>query len=328
MADDLLVWVREQLNPLYFGYIGYIGLAIASTTLIFGYLSWYFDSLRHIPGPFIARYTPVWLWSLIWRGTECRTIAALHKKYGPVVRLAPNVVDILDGSAIYPIYIKNGGFMKSPIYRNFDLHGFSTIFSCLDPGHRAVRAKAVAPIFAQQAITKGRQPVQDVIDAMITELKRRKKAADGGPVDVLNLLRAVSFDMVCVYLCGESFNGIGTERLKATAFIDNFVAGGRFFSLPGWLCGHVENWASKIDKNKLTIAESTASVEEFAARMVDKSIVEEKNEAQTYQGRLLEAGISREEAIAQTVDVMFAGTDAAGMTLSLFCWYLGRSPEK
>ncbi|RBA20209.1 hypothetical protein FPRO05_08654 [Fusarium proliferatum] len=70
-------------------------------------------------------------------------------------------------------------------------------------------------------------------------------------------------------------------------------------------------------------------IQEYATRVVDRSVVEEKDiEPETFQGRLLAAGILREEAIAQVVDVMFAGTDAAGTTMAILCWNLAQHPEK
>ncbi|KAL7764213.1 hypothetical protein ACKLNR_005358 [Fusarium oxysporum f. sp. zingiberi] len=66
----------------------------------------YNDPLDHIPGPLIAQFTPTWLWWLTWTGVECRVVDGLHKKYGPVVRIAPNEVDMSDGAALNLIYIK------------------------------------------------------------------------------------------------------------------------------------------------------------------------------------------------------------------------------
>ncbi|OAX78227.1 hypothetical protein ACJ72_07469 [Emergomyces africanus] len=330
------------------------------------------DPLHHVPGPLIARLTPLWLWNLTWRGIECRTITALHKRYGRVVRIAPNEVDISDGAALQPIYVKNGGFVKSPVYAHYDIDGFQTIFSGMDPVHRAVRAKAVAPVFAQQAVIRGREVVLRVVDAAVTELERWKEAAaaasaasDPTPpavVDILNLFRSLAIDAVSVYLFGESFNSLNNSnnhnnnnndtdnnntnnnnnnnntrsRLTATPFVDNFAAGGRFFYLPGWIFNHVDHWAAKFDKNKERIATSTAIVKEFATRVVDRSIAEEKEKgkndpqtyAYTYQSRLLHAGISRDETIAQVLDVMFAGTDGVAMTISVLCWHLSQHPDK
>ncbi|EHK17892.1 uncharacterized protein TRIVIDRAFT_44583 [Trichoderma virens Gv29-8] len=284
------------------------------------------DRLGHIPGPLIARLTPIWYWYLCWKGIECTVIAALHKKYGPVVRIAPNEIDISDGAAVNPIYVDNGGFRKTAGYRNFDINGFPTIFSVVDHAHRAVRAKAVSPLFAQQAITNSKPAMQKIIDATLDELQHRRSLAAGRPVDLLNLFRCMSIDAMTEHLIGECFNSVGSERLSAAAFVDNFVAGGRFFYLPSWIFSLADSWAAKLDENKASITTSTDIVQKFAAKVVDDSIAQ--GEKDTYQGRLLSANISREETIAQIMDIMFAGTDGVARVLAVFCWHLIQAPDK
>ncbi|KAI1371314.1 cytochrome P450 [Hypoxylon crocopeplum] len=322
MASTFVQLVTHLLNPQY------VGVGIVSALLLASVVRFYNDPLRHIPGPLIARLTPCWLWYISWRGTESRAISALHKRYGPVVRIAPNEVDINDGAAIHQIYVKNGGLAKSPTYQNVNVDGFSTIFSAVDPAQRAMRVKAVAPMFAQQAVVKGKPTAMKIVNAMLEELSRRKAAANGGPVDVLNLFRALALDTASTYLFGESFNGLGQGRLEATAYVDDFTANFRFFHLPGWIYGQVSYWAAIYNDARVQVAASYNIVEEFAARVVDKSIAEEKGEPKTYQGRLLKAGTSREETIAQVKDVMYAGTDATGMVISVLCFYLGRCYDK
>ncbi|ROV98408.1 hypothetical protein VMCG_07149 [Cytospora schulzeri] len=322
MAAGLIAFLGDNLRTLP---IGWITLSAFLLAVIIRLST---DPLRHVPGPLIARLTPLWLWYISYSGIECRTIAALHEKYGPVVRIAPSEVDISDGAVINPVYIKNGGFLKVDIYQHYDFDGFPTIFSGRNPALRASRAKAVAPMFATREIVKGRPIVQEVIDEMVVELRRRIAEASGSPLDVLNLFRALSIDITTAYLFGESFNGLGREKLSATAFVDNLFAGARFFYLPPWLYRHVDRLASVFDKERMNIAKSSAIVDEYVARAVTKSVAEKDTEAQTYQGRLLEAGISQEEIKSQLLDVVFAGTDPPAMALAKMCWYLTKLPAK
>ncbi|KAJ8132545.1 hypothetical protein O1611_g1078 [Lasiodiplodia mahajangana] len=307
---------------------------IVAVALVIGFVAvlvnrvYYSDPLKHIPGPAIGRFTPLWLWYISWRGVECTEIAAMHEKYGFIIRVAPNEVDISDGRAGPPIYIKNGGYRKSPVYRNIDVNGFITLFSAVDPAHRAPRAKAVAPLFAQQQVIQNRAHAQQVIARMLAELERRKAGACGRPVDVLNLFRAMFIDTVSLCLLGESLNSIGENRFTATDFVDRFASSGRFFLLPRWLFHKLEHWAHIIHKDRLTIDASIQHIQDFATRVVDRSIAEEKPQAQTYQDRLLSAGISREETIAQVIDILFAGTDGVGTTLSQLARFLADHPQK
>lgn len=86
--------------------------------------------LRHVPGPFLARFTRLWLLNEVYRGTYPRTSVQLHKKYGelvclaasllqqsddvagPVVRIAPNEYSIDDPAAAKLIYGSGRGFVK------------------------------------------------------------------------------------------------------------------------------------------------------------------------------------------------------------------------
>ncbi|KAM5523682.1 cytochrome P450 [Fusarium oxysporum f. sp. phaseoli] len=159
---------------------------------------------------------------------------------------------------------------------------------------------------AHQRIAKGKPDVDKVLNSFVAEMKRRKAEANGPPVDVLNLSRALALDTVTAYLFREYFNGIDKGRLCVTEFI-NFVAGGRIFYLPGWLYDFVDEWAAKLDKKKIVVAQSIDMMQEYATRVADRSIVEEKDhESDTFQGRLLAAGISRDEAIAHVVGAIFA----------------------
>jgi hypothetical protein len=49
---------------------------------------------------------------------KSRWLFAQHAKFGPIVRIAPNVVSIADPEALTPIYGGKTGFPKGPIYED------------------------------------------------------------------------------------------------------------------------------------------------------------------------------------------------------------------
>jgi cytochrome P450 len=287
----------------------------------------YLHPLAHIPGPLIARLTPLYLYRLSYRGVEASTIDALHAEYGPVVRIAPNEADIADGSALHAVYVKNGGLLKNPCYTNFDIDGFPTIFSGLDPAHRSLRSKAVIGMFAPQAIREGRDVIYGCVDRMIHRLQKEKEEAKGAPINVLNVFRSLALDAVTAYLFSQTYNGINEASLSAGAFVDSFVAVGRFFYLPNWLFKWFDLYSSRMEESKLEVWKSFSTVDRFAMTLVDEARLLGEKAPDTYQGRLLKAGIVREEAIAQCKDLMFAGTDSTGMNLATLCVKLVQSPE-
>lgn len=72
----------------------------------------YQKTLWKIPGPAIASFTDLWRLYHIGTGRIHLTHADLHRKYGPLVRIGPNVVSVGDPKAIPIIYGSTAGFQK------------------------------------------------------------------------------------------------------------------------------------------------------------------------------------------------------------------------
>ena len=130
------------------------------------------------------------------------------------------------------------------------------------------------------------------------------------------------------YLFHKPYNGISEPKLSASHFVDSFVAVGRFFHLPNWIFKFAELCAERLQEGKPEVWKSLATVDRFVSQLVDEAKKEDNAAGETYQARLMKAGISREETIAQCKDLIFAGTDSTGMNLSMICWYLVQQPEK
>ena len=54
--------------------------------------------LDSLPGPRLARLTPLWIFVRALRGTRCYATDAAFARHGPVVRVGPNLVAINDPS--------------------------------------------------------------------------------------------------------------------------------------------------------------------------------------------------------------------------------------
>jgi hypothetical protein len=66
-----------------------------------------------VPGPFWASFTDLWRFLVVWsRRPELEHIQ-LHEKYGPLVRLGPNVVSVSDPEAIKIIYSHTSVYQKA-----------------------------------------------------------------------------------------------------------------------------------------------------------------------------------------------------------------------
>jgi hypothetical protein len=89
---------------------------LLSLSVVFGYFFYlrYLSPYRDIPGPFLATISPLWRLQGALNGTLHHDITAAHRKYGTIVRIAPDEVSIADPEAIKTIYGHNAGFVKVP----------------------------------------------------------------------------------------------------------------------------------------------------------------------------------------------------------------------
>lgn len=197
--------------------------------------------------------------------------------------------------------------------------------------HRAIRAKAVLPMFSTGAIRKdGWEAMKDVASKWVDVVEAAKKGP--GKINILSSSRALALDSVCSYLFGRSYGGLDEilddpeGHFSADAFVNTFVAFGRFFYFPGWVFRIVEKIAEKFSMGP-EVLHSIEKIEEYATSIVADA-QENVKEEDTYQARLLRAGITPHETAAQCKDLIFAGTDSTGMNLATICFQLVKHPEK
>jgi benzoate 4-monooxygenase len=90
-------------------------LAVLLCVLLF-YILPYFYTYRHlrgIPGPLLARFSDLWLLYICRQSKRSYTVYDLHERLGPVVRIQPNHVSIVDERAINLVYGHGNGLEKS-----------------------------------------------------------------------------------------------------------------------------------------------------------------------------------------------------------------------
>lgn len=301
-----------------------IALLIFSTSILFSRCIYNLalHPLSHIPGPFLARATSLWLYYHAYVGDEATVIHKAHAQYGPYVRVAPNEICISDADAIAPIYVSRGGFLKAPYYANFDIDGHKTIFSATNVEDRALRAKAVVPMFSTKSIRENESALYGCADRMVDRME--EEARTGLPVNILNIARSLAVDAVSTHLFQENYNGTSEKgpRLSVSAFVDAFVAVGRFFYLPTnvfiWL-----EWAIEKCMPDPHTATSMEVVDKFVDNLVDHTPPGSLN----YPGRLMPL-IERSEVKAQCKDLLFAGTDSTGMNFATLCRQMALNPDK
>ena len=121
-------------------------------------------------------------------GYRARTVDALHKKYGPVVRLAPNELSFSCREAIQPIYGTKSTCIKGPIYDYFGKRG---MFQMKDAAEHRERQRRMAHIFSAGSLQQMEPLVQSVIDRTVSAIEK----TSGQVCDALHFCRMMALDV-------------------------------------------------------------------------------------------------------------------------------------
>ncbi len=74
--------------------------------------------LRRFPGTLLAKITPLQLVYQCRRVRRSEWVLQQHRKYGDVIRIAPNYVSIATPDAVGQLYGHKTGFTKGPFYED------------------------------------------------------------------------------------------------------------------------------------------------------------------------------------------------------------------
>ena len=150
-------------------------LLIASTIIFLFYLTMSYvltrlrPGLRSLPGPFLASISNIPRVYTCYAGKQMLNHIALHRKYGPLVRIGPNHVSFSDSLLIPLIYNINSEFYKSDFYTMSDVKTpggtIPSIFSVRDEGVHRVFKRKVAGAYAMSALRE-LEPMNDECSAI------------------------------------------------------------------------------------------------------------------------------------------------------------------
>lgn len=279
--------------------------------------------LRQIPGPLRTKVSSLWLLYHQYIGDQSTAVHRLHNIYGPVVRVAPNEIDIAKSDALGPIYADQGGFDKAEHYKKFDVIGHATIFSTLSAATRSSRLKAVGPIFSAQSIKEATVTISGYANNMACRMGVEAKT--GRRVDILKLLRAFGFDAVSAYVFQRPYGGLeeSSALLSAYPFIDFITVRGSHFWVSHSLFVGVQ-WLLHFVPLDNKTKSSFKSIELYLESLMNQA----KAGGSSFQNRLLAKGIPTDEVAKECVDILYAGTDSTGHVLATICWNLVANPEQ
>ncbi|KAI0521298.1 putative cytochrome P450 [Xylaria bambusicola] len=166
----------------------------------------FFHPVSHVPGPFLAKFSPLWIMRALYRMKFNSELQALHQRYGPAVRISLNEVSFASLEAETTIYAKqeDGRFSKNGTFLTLfsDLVlNTPTLITIPDPGLHKKLHKVIEQAFTPRALAK-QEPIQKLhID--MAKLNIDKVAENGSTMDLADTLETIFWEIISDLAFGE-----------------------------------------------------------------------------------------------------------------------------
>ncbi|KAJ6020049.1 hypothetical protein N7499_003344 [Penicillium canescens] len=164
--------------------------------------------LARIPGPVLAKFSPLWIMGSLYRGSYNSDLQKLHARYGTVVRIAPNELSFSTLEAQNEIYSKQeeGGFSKKATFIDF-LTGLlfadpsPTLLTVSDLDMHKKLRRTVEQAFTPSSLAEQEQIQKSHVDKAIHQLEEH--ADHGDEVDLRAQLETILWGILADVTFGE-----------------------------------------------------------------------------------------------------------------------------
>lgn len=276
--------------------------------------------LSRLPGPWFSRFTSLTLKWAEFHAQRTNYIHALHLRYGPIVRIAPNEVSFTSTAAVKDIYCSGGsGYDKTEFYNLFTVYGRRTMFSTLDKEPHAKRKRALADRYANSNVSRG-ESIAGIEERSSRFLGRVKGA--GRSLDVYTTLHAYAFDCASHHI----FHPLGADSLREAQDEKIMIEVTTDSSLQNRL---VRYYAPVLHQMVGSVLEVVAPPR--ATPLADGFVLDAVEKASdtrpfTLMSRLTDKAWDLESTTvaAECLDHMVAGIDTTGDALCFLMWELSQ----
>jgi cytochrome P450 len=184
----------------------------------------FFHPLAKYPGPLAYKLSG---WPLLWQAyTGDRHIHHLldHERYGPIVRISPNILSFNTASALHTIYApRNANVKKGEWYKTFDIAaGTYSSFTETDRERHAIKRRWMSPAFSTESIKVNEARLVDVVERFCATLMQScQKGSEGDgwgkKWNASEMSTYLGFDIMGALIFGSDFCSVQEERNRPLA---------------------------------------------------------------------------------------------------------------
>ncbi|KAI1428668.1 pisatin demethylase [Xylaria sp. FL1777] len=203
---------------------GFVSLTISSFFLLYlisSTITWY--RLQHVPGPFLAKFSYLWLIRTAQGGQQYYVHRDLCKKYGPLVRIGPNELTTDDPDILRRAGGVRSTYGKDPWYLGSRFNPYhDAMFSTLDvPIHDKMKSQ-IGATFGGREVPLLEPGVDEQVEVLINNIRQSlsNTARNGSSVllDLAPLMSYLTMDVITKVAFNQEFG-----YLKANKDLFSFV---------------------------------------------------------------------------------------------------------
>ncbi|KAB5533449.1 cytochrome P450 [Coniochaeta sp. 2T2.1] len=284
--------------------------------------------LSHLPGPWHSKFTNLVLRYRILTGQRIYYIDALHRVYGPVVRIAPDEVAVNDVESFSQIHKIGGGYLKSAWYDTVTSWREPGIFTMRDARVHAAQRRLFARAFSNSGLRANWEgEIRGKVELAVRRIRDEAKA---GGADVLKWWTLMATDVISHLSFGESLHMLETG--KKTPYIEAIQS-----ALLGSVLRNELPWLHRAAKwlpfkELRSIATADDVVYEYGSLAVQNMRNHNAN-TQNLFGQMLAAADSEEKTAisdysvrTEASNLIVAGSDTTAVTLTYLLWAVLKDP--
>jgi benzoate 4-monooxygenase len=170
--------------------------------------------LRNIPGPFLAKFSNVWLAYHSRKRQKYAAVHAAHARYGTIVRIGYNHISIASEEGIPLVYAHGNGFLKAEFYDAF-VSGVPGVFNTRDRVQHTRKRKIVAHAFSPAAVVRFERHMAENLETWVKQLDgiAASPEKDGYKrVNIMAWCTYIAFDIIGALAFGAPFGMVEKGR--------------------------------------------------------------------------------------------------------------------
>ena len=177
----------------------------------------YASPLRHYPGPILASFSRLWKVLSTMSGKTHLQHIELHRKYGPIVRIAPDEVSVASPEAARNLLSAGKRFHKTDFYGVFPPPENPDIFTETREDVHALKKRVANVPYSMAAMQQLSPFIDDTIALFMTKIDQHisgqlDKSAAGPIFDLGAYLHYFAFDVLGEVAFSRSFGFLAEGR--------------------------------------------------------------------------------------------------------------------